>query len=133
MSVGAPPVRVLIVDDQPPYRAAAQMLFDLMDAFEVVGEAASAEEALRLVDELSVGLVIMDINLPGMNGIEATRRLAAARPSTEVVLVSTYGADELPEDASGCGALAYVHKERLEPDVVERLWDERATTGWRTA
>jgi DNA-binding NarL/FixJ family response regulator len=126
-------VKVLTVDDQLPFRVAARLVFDLLDDFEVVGEAGSGEEALELVASLAPHLVVMDINLPGMNGVEATRLIAAGDAAPVVVLVSTYEADDLPVGASTCGALAYVHKEHLDADLVEQLWRERASAGWRTA
>ncbi len=126
-------VRVVIVDDQPPYRIAAKLVFDLLDDFEVVGEATSGEEALDLIGSLTPDLVLMDINLPGMNGVEATRRLVADHPSLVAVLVSTYEADGLPAGAASSGALAYVHKEHLDGDLIEQLWRERSLTMWRTA
>jgi len=65
----------------------------------------------------------MDINLPGINGIEATRRIRAAHPDTQVILLSTYSEADLPADARECGALAYVHKEDFGPALVRDLWD----------
>lgn len=126
-------VRVLIVDDQPPFRDAAKVVFELLDRFEVIGEAGSGEEAVHLVAELQPDLVVMDINLPGINGVDATREVTTAHPDTVVVLVSTYEANALPRDAASCGALAYIHKEQFDPDLVEQVWDERSTTLWRTA
>ena len=126
-------VRVLIVDDQPPFRVAANLVFDLIDEFEVVGEATSAEDALDQVTALEPDLVVMDINLPGMSGIEATRRLIAEHPGTIVLLVSTYQVEDLPAGAESSGALAYVHKEHLDSDLVEQLWRDRALAMWRTA
>jgi DNA-binding NarL/FixJ family response regulator len=124
---------VLIVDDQPPFRAAATLLVDVLDGFDVVGEATSGEEALDMLPSLAPDLVLMDINLPGINGVETTRELVATRPETVVVLVSTYEAHELPPGASSSGALAYVHKERLDADLLEELWSGRADRLWRTA
>jgi two-component system, NarL family, invasion response regulator UvrY len=126
-------VRVMIVDDQSPFRVAAKLVFELLDDFEVVGEATSAEEALDLMGVLSPDLVLMDINLPGLNGVEATRRLVAEHPGVVALLVSTYEADDLPPGAASSGALAYVHKERLDGDLVEELWRERTCATWRTA
>ena len=123
----------MIVDDQPPYRIAAKLVFDLLDDFEVVGEATSGEEALDVIGSLKPDLVLMDINLPGMNGVEATRRLVADHPGLVAVLVSTYEADGLPVGAASSGALAYVHKEHLDGDLIEKLWGERSLTMWRTA
>lgn len=129
----APPVRVLVVDDQAPFRTAAKLVFELIDGFEVVGEASSGEDALDRLGDDAADLVVMDINLPGIDGIEATRQLLAQRPSTVVILVSTYRDDELPEDAPTSGALAYVHKERFEPDLLEALWASRTDVRWRIA
>ena len=67
----------------------------------------------------------MDINLPGMNGIDATRQILAEAPDTVVILLSTYNAGDLPADAASCGAAAYVHKEDFSPDEVCRIWDTR--------
>ena len=126
-------VRVVIVDDQAPFRDAARLVFDLLDDFEVVGQATSGEEALAMVEALSPDLVLMDINLPGMSGVEATRRLREERPDVVAVLVSTYEVEDLPRGASSSGALAYVHKEHLDADLVEQLWRERDGAMWRTA
>jgi two-component system, NarL family, invasion response regulator UvrY len=126
-------VRVVIVDDQPPFRDAARLVFDLLDDFEVVGEATSGEDAVALVDALSPDLVLMDINLPGMSGVEATRQLRERHPDGVTVLVSTYEVEDLPSGASSSGALAYVHKEHLDADLVEQLWRERGAAMWRTA
>ena len=126
-------VRIVIVDDQPPFREAARLVVDLLDGFDVVGEATSGEEALAVVEALSPDLVLMDINLPGMSGVEATRRLRAAHPEVVTVLVSTYEVEDLPRGADSSGALAYVHKEDLDADLVEQLWRERDGAMWRTA
>jgi two-component system, NarL family, invasion response regulator UvrY len=126
-------VRVLIVDDQRPFRDAAKVVFDLLDDFEIVGEATSGEEALTLAESLRPDMVVMDINLPGMSGVDATRRLAAQYPDTVTILVSTYDENALPRGASSCGALAYVHKEHLDADLIEQLWNERSGGLWRTA
>ena len=123
---------VLVCDDAIFMRT---MISDILTqaGFEVVGEAESGEEAVELADSLSPGLVLMDINLPGMSGIEATRRVTAEPPGTFVLLVSTYEVDDLPAGAATSGALAYVHKEHLDVDLVEDLWRERALAMWRTA
>ena len=108
-------VDVLIVDDQPPFRAVARTLVDLLAGWRVVAEAESGEAAVAAAAEATPDLVLMDINLPGISGIEATRRITAARPDVRVVLLSTYAADDLPADATNCGAAAYIRKEDLTP------------------
>ncbi|HXY91100.1 MAG TPA: response regulator transcription factor [Acidimicrobiia bacterium] len=118
-------VPVLIVDDQAPFRRAARAVVTATPGFEVVGEAESGEEAVRMADALAPGLVLMDINLPGINGIEATRRIMTNHPDAVVMLLSTYQADDLPADADECGAVAYVHKEDFGPSLVRDVWSKR--------
>jgi DNA-binding NarL/FixJ family response regulator len=119
-------VSVLIVDDQLPFRAVARTVIGLTAGFAVAAEAESGEEAVRIAAERRPDLVLMDINLPGINGIEATRRILAARPEVAVILLSTYSESDLPADARECGAIAYVHKEDFGPALVRDLWQKRA-------
>jgi DNA-binding NarL/FixJ family response regulator len=127
----AAPVPVLIVDDQAPFRGAARAVIGATKEFEVAGEAESGEQAVEMVDRLLPGLVLMDINMPGIDGIEACTQIYAAHPNVLVVLVSTYAASDLPADARSCGAVAYVHKEELAPKVLRELWANRGDDGWR--
>jgi two-component system invasion response regulator UvrY len=123
------PVPVLIVDDQAFFRSAARAVLAVMPGFAAVGEAWSGEEAVARVAELSPELVLMDIHLPGISGIEATRRIRAAHPDTAVMLLSTYKAEDLPADARECGAIAYLHKEDFEPEILERIWTDHQPVG----
>jgi DNA-binding NarL/FixJ family response regulator len=127
MSPDREAVGVLIVDDQAPFRRAAKMVMAATPGFDVIGEAESGEEAVELFDELCPGLVLMDINLPGINGIEATRRITGAHPDATVLLLSTYQAADLPSGADSCGAAGYVNKEEFGPAVVLDVWSKRTT------
>jgi two-component system invasion response regulator UvrY len=118
--VTTPTVDVLIVDDQAPYRSVARTLVGLLPGWRVVGEAMSGEDALEQAAATCPGMVLMDINLPGIDGIEATRRLLAALPGTRVLLLSTYAADDLPPGADTCGAAAYVRKDDLTPALLRQ-------------
>jgi two-component system response regulator AlgR len=113
-------VRVLIVDDQEPYRRAMSAVVDATDGFVVVGSATSGEESLAVAAELRPDLVLMDINLPGIDGIEAGRRLASGTDGPVVVLLSTYDEDQFELD--GCGAAAYVAKAAFGPDRLSAAW-----------
>lgn len=119
-------VSVLIVDDQAPFRAVARTVVGIAPGFEVVGEAGSGEDAVELAGRAEPAVVLMDINLPGINGIQATREIVARRPDTVVVLLSSYDADSLPSDAGTCGAARYLHKEDFGPAVLAEIWDEHA-------
>ncbi len=118
-------VPVLIVDDQAPFRSVARTVVALASGFTVVAEAESGEDAIELAGKHHPRLVLMDINLPGINGIEATSRIRAADASTTVILLSTYTQADLPADARTCGAAAYVHKEDMSPALLRRIWDDR--------
>ena len=125
------PVSVVVVDDQAPFRLAARTVLRRTDGFELTGESSSGEEAVEVVKELHPALVLMDINMPGMNGIEATRRIVADDPDVVIILCSTYEIGDLPTDAATSGARAYVQEgaprtRRPSPALVrtiERLRD----------
>ena len=123
-------VRVLIVDDQKPFRSAARTVVTLTPDFEVIGEAESGEEAVEKAVELQPDLVLMDINLPGINGVEAVRQIKAARAETMAFLLSTYSQSDLPSDARSSGAAAYIHKEDFGPDILSDLWAAGGDPEW---
>src|SRR4051812_15438455 len=97
-------VSVLVVDDQLPFRLAARAVLARTDGFELVGDAASGEEAIAMAAELRPDLILMDINMPGVDGIEAARQLVAQRPEVVVFLCSTYELSDLPAGAMTSGA-----------------------------
>jgi DNA-binding NarL/FixJ family response regulator len=116
-------VRVLIVDDQEPFRLAARTVVELTDGFEVAGESETGEAAVEAARELRPDLVLMDVNLPGIDGMEATRRILAKSEDRVVVLMlSTYEADEYAPRAAEVGAAAYIPKSEFEPDRLADAW-----------
>ena len=123
-------VKVLIVDDQEPFRRAASAVVGALEGFEVVGEAESGEGSIAAVPRLEPDMVLMDVNLPGMNGMAATQRIRELAPSTVVVLLSTYDHAEYGEEADDCGAAAFLAKSAFDGDAVLRVWDTR-TAGER--
>jgi DNA-binding NarL/FixJ family response regulator len=120
---------VLVVDDQAPFRLAIKAVLRRLAEFELAGEASSGHEAIEMADRINPELVLMDINMPKMTGIEATRQILAAHPGTVVILCSTYDVRDLPADAGTSGAAGYVNKERLGGDLLRRLWAHR-DDGW---
>ncbi|VXA98612.1 response regulator transcription factor [Aeromicrobium sp. 9AM] len=122
-----PDVRVLVVDDQEPYRRAMQAVVDATDGFTVVGTAATGEESVEAARDLLPELVLMDVNLPGIDGVEATRRILAAGDGPVVVLLSTYDRDDV--DLDGSGAAEYVPKGAFGPDRLIEAWDSARRDG----
>ena len=115
-------VRVWVVDDQASFRLATAATLAAMDDFIMAGECETGESAIELISDGGVGMVLMDIQMPGMGGIEATRRIRAAHPDLMVLLMSTYDVEDLPAAAADCGAAAYLHKEHLSPALLTRFW-----------
>jgi len=115
----------MVVDDQAPFRAAARAVVDRAGGFRWVGDARSGEDALVEAERLRPDLVLMDIHLGAMSGIDATRHVLQDRPGTVVVLCSSHDHTDLPEGARTCGALAYVHKEELSGAALRELWERR--------
>lgn len=116
-------VRVLIVDDQAPFRMAARLVVEATEGFEVVGEAETGEDSVTMARELRPDLVLMDVNLPGINGLDATRKILEEQAESVVVLLlSTYEEEEYAPRAAECGAAAYVPKAAFGPDRLEAAW-----------
>jgi DNA-binding NarL/FixJ family response regulator len=121
----ASPVRVLVVDDQAVVRDAARLLLEATPDFRPVGEAGSGAEALAAIEELDPDLVLLDVRMPQMDGIETAQRIRATCRRTVVVLMSSDRID----GARGCGAAAFLPKERLKATVLRELWAQHAPLG----
>ena len=127
-------VSVLIVDDQAPFLRAMSAVIEETMGFEVVGEASSGEEAIVTADALLPDLVLMDVNLPGINGLDATRQILAADANSSVVLLlSTYEEEEYAPRAAECGASSYIPKAVFGPDRLESAWEAAGGAAGATA
>jgi DNA-binding NarL/FixJ family response regulator len=124
-------VRVLVVDDQAPFRAAARAVITRVPGFELIAEATSGEEAVEVADALHPAVVLMDINMGVLDGLEATKIITDTHPETMVILVSTYTENDVPPAARTCGAAAYVNKDELSPRILRRLWETGGDPVWR--
>ncbi|MEP7201285.1 MAG: response regulator transcription factor [Ilumatobacteraceae bacterium] len=133
MEPAADLVQVLVVDDQAPFRDAARAVIARVPGFELIAEATSGEEAVDLVDRVRPSVVLMDINMGVMDGLEATKIITTAHPETMVILVSTYTEDDMPPTARRCGAAAYVNKDELSPRVIRRIWEAGGDPAWMTS
>nr|WP_297617416.1 response regulator transcription factor [Nocardioides sp.] len=111
-----------MVDDQAPFLRAMSAVVEATAGFEPAGVAWSGEEAVLICAEVLPDLVLMDVNLPGIDGLEATRRVRALPSSPVVVLLSTYDDDAGARFIAECGAVAYVTKSSLGPDRLREVW-----------
>lgn len=115
-------VRVILVDDQEPFLRAMAAVVQETPEFEVVGEASSGEEAVAMAGDLLPDLVLMDVNLPGIDGVEATERLLERQSPPVVLLLSTYDEDAGALFVAECGAAGYVTKSAFGPERLRRMW-----------
>jgi len=115
------PVRVLAADDQRVVREGLAMLLGLLPDVEVVGTAADGEEVLALAAELRPDVILMDLRMPRMDGVEATRRLRERDPAIKVVVLTTYADDRSVIDALRAGALGYLTKDAGAAEIQQAL------------
>ena len=115
------PVRVLLVDDQSLFREALATLLSVRDEVEVVGEAANGAEAVECAARLRPDVVLMDLRMPGLDGIAATRRLRAGQPDVRVIALTTFDTDEEVFAALRAGAVGYLLKDVSSARLVEAI------------
>ena len=115
-------VRVLIVDDQLPFREASRMVVEMTYGFEVVGEAENGEEGVKLAAILEPDLVLMDVQMPGIDGVEATRRITGLENPPVVLVMSTHESGNYEGIAQAAGAIGFVPKSQFSMDTLEEVW-----------
>src|SRR5881275_827256 len=113
--------RCLVVDDHTVVRQGLDLLFGDLDDLEVVGQVANGEEALQAVEELQPEIVLMDVRLPGIDGVSAVKRIHQAAPSVKFVMFSAYGDKRLLSDAIAAGARGYVMKGSPPEDLIRAI------------
>ena len=114
-------VRVLLADDQSLVRAGFRMILEAQDGLEVVGEAGDGQEALDLAAQTRPDVVLMDIRMPRLDGLEATRQLAATQPEARVLVLTTFDADDLVYDALRAGASGFLLKDVGRDELVHAV------------
>jgi DNA-binding NarL/FixJ family response regulator len=114
-------VRVVIADDQALVRGGFRMILDAREDIEVVGEAGDGDEAVTLVERQAPDVVLMDIRMPNVDGIEATRRIVASGSASRVVVLTTYDVDEYVFAALRAGASGFMLKDVRPPELVEAI------------
>lgn len=119
--MGADVIRVLVADDQRVVRDGLSMLLGLLPGVEIVGTAADGDEATELARELKPDVVLMDLRMPRMDGIDATRLIRERHPATQVVVLTTYSDDESITAALAAGALGYLTKDAGREDIHRAL------------
>ena len=112
------PIRVLIADDQALMRTGFRMILDAQDDIEVVGEAIDGADAIRRFEALSPDVVVMDVRMPTLDGIEATRRLAALERPARVLILTTFDLDDYVYEALRAGASGFLLKDRPPEELV---------------
>lgn len=115
---------MLIVDDQEPFRSASRMVVEMTPGFEVVGEAESGEDGVSQAEHLHPDLVLMDVYLPGIDGLEATRRITALDDPPRVLVMSTHESEDFAESAVAAGAIAFLPKSDFGMDELQSAWDQ---------
>lgn len=114
-------IKILVVDDHTLVREGFARLLEMVPDFEVLGQAAKADEALKFLEEQQVDIILMDIRLPGVNGIELTRTIKEKYPDVEVIILSMYDEEEYVSEAVRGGASGYVLKDISPEELIRTI------------
>ena len=114
-------IRLMIVDDQPLIRRGLSMMLGAESDIEVVATAEDGQQAIDLALEHSPDVIIMDLQMPGISGVDATRKITAHKPDIRVVVLTTFDHDDLVFDANRAGAQAYLLKDATESEILKTV------------
>ena len=120
---------MVTVDDQAVFRSVAREVVEATPGFEPAGEAVSGEEAIELVEAVRPQLVLVDVRMPGMDGVETARRLSSAHPELVIVLISLEDRSNVPSTAAESGAVTFVRKQDFRPALLRSLWGAYGPAG----
>jgi len=126
------PVRIITVDDHARFLSLAREVIDATPGFEAVGEAAGGLDGVIMADALRPDIVLMDVRMPGMSGIQAGRRILDAGTTRLLVFLSC-DLVEVPEDLAGVPGIVVLRKEQLRPAILRRVWEGAEPRGSLTA
>ena len=117
----------MTVDDQAVFRAAARDVIDATPGFEPAGEASTCEEALAVIGEVEPRMALVDVRMPGTDGVETAMKVRDRFPEVVVVLISIEDISGLPSSAAEAGAAALVRKQDFGPGLLRELWEEHGS------
>ncbi|GIO12379.1 DNA-binding response regulator [Cohnella xylanilytica] len=120
------PIRVLVADDHPLFRQGVQTMLETAEDMRWIGEATTGEEAVRLAEELQPDVILMDIRMPGMSGMEAAQRIRAARPEVRILMLTMFRDDASVLTAMKAGARGYILKDASKDEILRAI---RAVAG----
>jgi two-component system, NarL family, response regulator NreC len=114
-------IKVLLADDHPLFRSGLTKVLQADPAFEIIGETSRGDDAVKLAQELQPDLVIMDVSMPGMDGIEATKRIKAVQPDIKILILSMYSDDAYWRESMEAGASGYVLKRAVDMELISAI------------
>jgi DNA-binding NarL/FixJ family response regulator len=114
-------IAVMLADDDPCFRKRVRALLEAEPGIQVVGEAAQGDEAIQKARQLAPDVVLMDVRMPGLNGLEAARQLKAERPALHVIMLTMFELDEYREAARACGVQGYIVKRSMLEELVPAI------------
>src|SRR5262249_55967010 len=116
-----PPVTILVVDDFEPFRRFVCPILEWDAGLRIVGEASDGLKAVQKIQELQPDLILLDIGLPGLNGMEVARRASKVAPNARILFVSQESSFDVIQEGLGLGALGYVHKQHVASDLLDAI------------